>query len=421
MNHQVGIKRSLRTKAAAVSTSLVLALACWLMPAAPITADAATFNDTANHWAQVYIDKAVEKNIVKGYGDGSFRPESPVTRAEFITMLNNAFGLTYTENSVFADVPRDIWYYDGVCKAVSAGYISGYADGRFCPDNYVTRQEAAVMFARIVPSRGFNKDLSNFNDGGSVPEWARDSVSRIVAKGYLGTYGDNCIHMGDSLTRAQAVKIIISVLDNEKIITENKLIIKDLTVSNMIFTNRITVNEEVQDGKVTFADCIVLGQLNVKGGGSGTNGVYLENSRVSNCVVNREDNVVALHAIGETSVMNTDIKGEVEMDALSVSGDNYGKGFVNVTILRAAELAEKGNISIMNIEGEKTDIHLVRGTIGTLNVFNGAYKTDIIMDAGTVIETANVYADGTEFSGSGKIEVLNKNAKDIIVNGETES
>lgn len=419
MNHQIGIMRKLRSRTAAVSTSFVLALGCWFMPAAAINADAATFSDINDHWAKVYIEKAVEKNIVNGYGDGTFRPDASVTRAEFITMFNNALGLTYTSDSVFADVSRDSWYYDNVCKAVSAGYISGYVDGTFAPDKVVSRQEAAVMLARIVPTRGYSKDLTVYLDGASVPDWSREPVSRIVAKGYLGTLGDDCIHMGDRMTRAQAVKIIISVLDNERIMSDNKQVIKDTTVSNIVFTNRITVNEDVLDGKVNFTDCVILGQLNIKGGGSGNNGVYLENTRVSNCVINREDNAVAVHAIGETTIMNTDIKGETEIDSISVTGDDYGMGFVNVTVLRAADIADKGNISIMNIEGEKGDIHLIRGTIGTLNVFNGAYKTDIVLDAGTVIETANVYADGTEFSGDGTIEVLNRNAKDIVVNGDT--
>ena len=99
----------------------------------------AYFPDISGHWAQKLIINGVDNRIVKGYNDGTFRPNNGITRAEFTAMLNSAFDLKDTTLIGFTDVVPSDWYYDNVAKAKAAGYILGYSDVTFRPDKLISR------------------------------------------------------------------------------------------------------------------------------------------------------------------------------------------------------------------------------------------------------------------------------------------
>ena len=86
------------------------------------------------------VNKLVEKKILAGYPDGTFRPDAGLTRAELSKVINLVFNLTEKSSSVpFADVKTSDWYYDYVSVAVKAGYIKGFQDNTFRADDPVTR------------------------------------------------------------------------------------------------------------------------------------------------------------------------------------------------------------------------------------------------------------------------------------------
>ena len=143
---------------------------------------AASFSDIDDHWAKDYILDAADKNIISGYPDGTFLPDKPVTRAEFTKMVNNALGNTAASSISFKDVPAAEWYHGEISKAVAAGYAGGYDTGDFLPNNNISRQEAAVMLSRIVPTYNYSASLTSYGDKASVSDWAESSLSRIVGK-----------------------------------------------------------------------------------------------------------------------------------------------------------------------------------------------------------------------------------------------
>lgn len=110
----------------------------------------AQFSDISGHWAQANIKKAVSEGIVKGYTDGTFKPNGAVTRAEFAVMLMNA--LKPTGNGVelgFTDtIPA--WAEKSIAQALEAKIIRGYEDVTFRPAASITRSELAVMISRAA-------------------------------------------------------------------------------------------------------------------------------------------------------------------------------------------------------------------------------------------------------------------------------
>lgn len=106
-------------------------------------------NDIQGHWAQPCIEQLTQRQILRGYPDGTFKPNSPVTRAEFAAMLGSAFpdAPAVRTGGKFADVPTNSWASEAIRKAYQAGFIAGYPGGVFQPNQKIPRVQALVSLA----------------------------------------------------------------------------------------------------------------------------------------------------------------------------------------------------------------------------------------------------------------------------------
>ena len=109
-----------------------------------------TFSDVAkSHWAANYIGYMQQFGIITGYADGSFRPDASVTRAEFAAIASRFERLTEGTKS-FSDVPGNHWAAKYINFAATRGWVNGYADGTFRPNNSITRAEVAAVTCRLL-------------------------------------------------------------------------------------------------------------------------------------------------------------------------------------------------------------------------------------------------------------------------------
>lgn len=109
-----------------------------------------TFSDVAkSHWAANYIGYMQQFGIITGYADGSFRPDASVTRAEFAAIASRFEALTEGTKS-FSDVPSSHWAAKYINFAATRGWVNGYADGTFRPNNSITRAEVAAVTCRLL-------------------------------------------------------------------------------------------------------------------------------------------------------------------------------------------------------------------------------------------------------------------------------
>ncbi|CAK4852139.1 unnamed protein product [Aphanomyces euteiches] len=171
---------------------------------APASATAAS--DIKSHWAETQITAWVDKGIIKGYEDGSFKPDNTITRAEFMALINRSFGFTEVAAISFSDVAASNWAYAEAAKAVKAGYITGYADGTIGASKAISRQEVAVIVDRLLGLTNTESQAASFSDSASIALWAKGPVDAAVAKGILKGYAeDNSFKPSKSITRAEAV------------------------------------------------------------------------------------------------------------------------------------------------------------------------------------------------------------------------
>lgn len=137
-----------------------------------------TFSDVAkSHWAANYIGYMQQFGIITGYADGSFRPDASVTRAEFAAIASRFERLTEGTKS-FSDVPGSHWAAKYINFAATRGWVNGYADGTFRPNNSITRAEVAAVTCRLLERnadqsyiRSHRSELRAFTDV-SESHWA---------------------------------------------------------------------------------------------------------------------------------------------------------------------------------------------------------------------------------------------------------
>ena len=168
--------------------------------------------DYQGHWAGDVIQKWLDMGYITGYPDGTFRPENFVTRAEFVKIVNNAFGFEETAEITFTDVKEENWYYEEIQKAYKEGDIIGVSETLFAPEDYITREQAAIVLSRLLNLEGFEKGAGVFSDSSQISSWAKEYVGAVAYRNLIKGYGDNTFRPLDNIKRAEAVVLLDRIL-----------------------------------------------------------------------------------------------------------------------------------------------------------------------------------------------------------------
>lgn len=183
----------------------------------------AAMNDLSNHWAKDEINNLLTKGVLSGYPDQTFRPDQPMSRAEFITLVNKAFGFKGNKTISFPDVTRQDWFYVQVEAAENADYIQGFEDGYFRPYKQISRQEAVVILYRILKLGSSNIDnINTLSDKNQIPDWSKNAISALIREGYIKGYPDNTFRPAISISRAEAAIILNKVMNKTANVQETK-------------------------------------------------------------------------------------------------------------------------------------------------------------------------------------------------------
>ncbi len=162
----------------------------------------------SSHWAYDSVIYLSEKFILNGYFDGTFKPENNITRAEFAKIIVSATGsIDPYALSSFKDINKDEWYYSYVSTAYSMGYITGYPDGSFRPNDNITRADICTIVNRVLKAEK-SSSATKFKDDSLIPSYAKDAVYALNSKGIINGYQDGTFSPLTFATRAQTAKII---------------------------------------------------------------------------------------------------------------------------------------------------------------------------------------------------------------------
>ena len=195
-----------------LAAALILA---FLSMASAVPARAASLSDIIGRPDQVVIERVIAKGFMTGYPDGTFRPNAPVTRAEFIVSLARSAGLDPVQSpaKTLKDLPMSNWAAPLVYAAMAKGWVSGYPDGTFHPAAGITREESMAVVAQRMgfEIRGMPCHVVLDKVAGSedLSEWARTAAAACVQEGMV----TDVTKPTTAITRAQTAAYFPAILD----------------------------------------------------------------------------------------------------------------------------------------------------------------------------------------------------------------
>jgi len=372
------------------------------------------------------------RGLVGGYPDRTFRPDHPITRAEFVALVNRAFGYTeMTTGVTFYDVAETDWYAAEFAKAAHLGYIGGYADGTTRPQNLITRQEVAAVLTRILPPaevekvNAENNTDGNFTDQAQIPEWSKAAIAAVVKVGHMSGYPDGTFQPDKAITRAEAIAVLnraagtiynragtYGPFQGTKVQESNVTInTPGVTLQNTTIKGNLYLTEGIGEGDVTLINVTVQGNTKVAAGGKDS--IHLRNTSVGAVLVDVPSrNLVRLLAQGNTTVGTLEARTPVRLEEEKLTGSGFTKVIVktqkkiegNITKDSPAVTIELlGQFDDVRVQSTGTQLNLQKGSIANLTLASTAQLTQISLAAQTGINSMTADAPVT-VQGQGTVE-----------------
>jgi len=151
-----------------------------------------SFSDLVGHWAEAYIRALVSMNLTSGFADGSYQPDKPMTRSQYAALIAAAFNPVAKRPTVdFIDIPSDFWAVKAIQIASSGGFIAGFSDRTFRPDQNIQRIQVIVSLVNglgLVPNQ--NHSSLSYTDKNAIPEYAKVAVIAASQQNIVINYPD---------------------------------------------------------------------------------------------------------------------------------------------------------------------------------------------------------------------------------------
>ena len=201
---------------------------CATVPAEAVTVvvsfvDAAEQGDTTTKfidvaktdWFYGYVYDSVEEGLFTGTSENTFSPFLSTSRAMIVTVLYSLEGKpAVTAKNGFEDVAEGMWYTAPVTWAAENGIVAGYGNGKFGPNDPITREQLAVILMAYSKYKGYDVTgsadaLTGYKDADAVSAWAVTAVKWACSDGLLSGKGDGILDPGGLATRAEAATVML--------------------------------------------------------------------------------------------------------------------------------------------------------------------------------------------------------------------
>ncbi|HEY4430589.1 MAG TPA: LamG-like jellyroll fold domain-containing protein [Paenibacillus sp.] len=365
--------------------------------------------DYMGHWAQKEFQSWVDKGLISGYGNGVYKPNQEITRAEWVILINRVFNLQEKSEISFTDVLETGTYYSDIQKAAAAGYVSGYSDGNFRPTQVVSRQEAAVMLHRLLQLNS-SANSHTPTDVEDLPSWSQEAVLSLFGDGYLNGYSDGSFRGAKAVSRAEALRMIEKLAGEitsksgtyTGITTRNMVISSPgVELNNSTISGNLYLTEGIAEGDITLNNVNIKGTVYVSGGGE--NSIVLSHSNAANMVIDKHNGKLRVVTKGASAVPSIHVHSGVTLEEDStLTGAGFGRVLIQNTLPNDSIIRLIGNFDSAEIQalGAPT-LHLAAGSIAEVTLKQLA---KLRVDAGTAIKNLILgINDKITIQGTGKV------------------
>ena len=181
-------------------------------------AQATTLSDIQGNWAQSFITALAARGIIQGFPDGTFRPDAPVTRAEFAAMIGKAFQKNPVREAIsFVDVPPNYWATGAIQSAYQTGFLAGYPNNVFMPSQEISRVQVLVSLTNGLGLSAKAESAgvldASFQDAAEIPDYARTPVAAATENRLVVNYPNVALlNPNQVATRADVAAFIYQAL-----------------------------------------------------------------------------------------------------------------------------------------------------------------------------------------------------------------
>jgi parallel beta-helix repeat protein len=176
-----------------------------------------TLTDISGHWAQAQIEALVKRGVISGFPGGVFRPNDPVTRVQYASIISRAFAPAPKRPAIaFSDINSSYWGFAFIQTAVRGGFMSGYPEGNFLPDQQIPRVQVFVALASGLDyGNGDPAVLSRYQDAAAIPFWAKGYISAATQRRVVVNYPNLAVFNPNQVaTRGEVAAIVYQALVN---------------------------------------------------------------------------------------------------------------------------------------------------------------------------------------------------------------
>lgn len=400
-----------------------------------IGTDTLTALGIAGHWSADYMQNLYDRGLLSGDESGNLNPSNDITKAEFVAILNRAFGYTdlgTMSKSSFSDITGEEWYARDIMIAQQEGYLygNGKESGASSP---LSREEAIVLLARNLQLTDTYVFEDNFMDSKDIGTWSIGAVNTAVSKGFIAGYDDGTFRPQNNVTRGEVSRIMsnvvgelvdsptdrsLSFVEGNVTISSSNVILRDTVIMGDLY-----VTGGVGYGHIALDNVVVLGEIIISGTGKSHDGN--SSVRFTDCTANKltvaggYDDFKTLLADGTTSFEEVFIVGNAYLEETSF----YNGGFKNITFnstIPGAELILSGSFDNVRMLGVDNHLYLESGSIDTVYVDERAFDSTINIGGGTYI--GQVYLDvGIHITGKGDLLYVKVNGEGAVIDMLPES
>ncbi|WP_312093660.1 S-layer homology domain-containing protein [Aminipila sp.] len=380
----------------------------------------------AEHWADQYLNNLVSQQIMRGDDDGNLNPDNNITRAEFVAMLNRAFGYGKKGDVAFNDVPIEAWYYDDISIAKKQGYFNGIYPDTAGPDKYLKREEAVTMLCRALKIQGVESDTLRFSDSRSFSGWSKEYINAAVEKNFLSGYPDQTFKPSDYMKRGEMAKVLSEVAG--EIVKEQgsnyigyangnvSVVQTGASLRNTIVPGDLYITAGMGTGYTQLENLVVGGDLIISGTGNAEKGevsVILTDCDINNLVIDSgSSDIMSVRAEGGSVIQNTTVKSNAYLE----EDGSKSTAFKDVILKgpSGTTLSLSGAFEDVVVKGENNKLSVDKGSVDSLTVDEDAVKGSVFIQKDAVVYA--FFCDiATTITGTGTIEEISINAKDCNV------
>ena len=375
----------------------------------------------AASWMDPYLNQMKEWGVMKGDANGNLHGERVITRAEFVTLVNRAFGYREMGENPFKDVPNNAWYANDIRIAYKAGYFQGSSPTTASPYASVTREQAVVLIGRSLRMQNTPGYTLDYQDSSRIGHWSRGIIHQATEMGIIGGYADGTFRPKQAITRGQAASILaraIGTLVNQSgeqdvgnVYGNLTITAPGVTLSNTVVTGNLYLTGGIGLDDVVLNNVTVGGKIVVCGTGAsqkGESSVILRNVTANGLEIDSMTNqYLSVRAEGLTSIKDTVARTSSYIEDLTADGK--GLSLIKLDGAVGAQFQLAGNIKEVINRSPASFLGIGGGVANKVTVDERATGSTLDIGANGTVRDLNLDTAAT-VTGKGDITNATVNA-----------